>query len=81
MDETVIFEKVKSNGAPIKKRMPVFRDGTWKDWLEWLLRLSEYYVFMGYQITEEDQFAFVEDLQVLLFDDDLLMFNDVVAEE
>ncbi|KAE9005770.1 hypothetical protein PR003_g2084 [Phytophthora rubi] len=36
---------------------------------------------MGYQSTEEDQFAFVEDLQVLLFDDDLLMFNDVVAEE
>ncbi|OWY92288.1 hypothetical protein PHMEG_00038773 [Phytophthora megakarya] len=81
MEETVIFEKVKTNGSTIKKRVPVFRDGTWKDWLEWLLRLSEYYVFMGYQNTEEDQFAFVEDLQVLLFDDDLLMFNDVVVEE
>ncbi|KAJ8558974.1 hypothetical protein ON010_g8474 [Phytophthora cinnamomi] len=81
MEETVIFEKVKSNGASIKKRVPVFRDGTWKNWLEWLLRLSEYYVFVGYQSTEEDQFAFVEDLQALLVDDDLLMFNDAVAEE
>ncbi|KAI9995317.1 hypothetical protein PInf_012369 [Phytophthora infestans] len=53
MEETVIFEKVKSNGSTIKKRVPVFRDETWKDWLEWLLRLSEYYVFMGYQNTED----------------------------
>ncbi|GMF54447.1 unnamed protein product [Phytophthora fragariaefolia] len=78
----VTFEKVKSNGAVVKKRVPTFRDGDWKDWLEWRLRLSEYYVFMGYAADdEEDQVAFVEDIQVLLFDEDLQQFNDTVAEE
>ncbi|KAJ8554685.1 hypothetical protein ON010_g9797 [Phytophthora cinnamomi] len=36
---------------------------------------------MGYQSTEKGEFALVEDLQVPLFGDDLLMFNNVVAEE
>ncbi|GMF44513.1 unnamed protein product [Phytophthora fragariaefolia] len=62
----VICEKVKSNGAVVKKRVPTFRDGDWKDWLERLLRLSEYYVCMGYAADdEEDQVTFVEDIQRL----------------
>ncbi|ETP27684.1 hypothetical protein F442_23039 [Phytophthora nicotianae P10297] len=71
MSEQVTFEKVKSNGSVVKKQVPVFRDGDWKEWLEWLLRLSEYFVAA----------RFVEDVQVLLQDDDLLMFNEIVAEE
>lgn len=50
----VTFEKVKSNGAMVKKRVPTFRDGDWKDWLEWLLRLSEYCVFMDYAADDEE---------------------------
>eukprot|EP00644_Phytophthora_capsici_P016207 jgi/Phyca11/115494/e_gw1.28.560.1 len=73
----VSFEKIKSNGAVVKKRVSTFRDGDWRDWLEWLLRLSEYYVFMG----SADQQAFIEDIQVLLFGEDLQQFNDAVAEE
>ncbi|GMF28691.1 unnamed protein product [Phytophthora fragariaefolia] len=78
----VTFEKVKRNGAVVKKRQPTFRDGDWKVWLEWLLCLSEYYVFMGYAADdEEDQVVFVEDIQVLLVDEDLQQFNGTVTEE
>ncbi|KAF4135968.1 hypothetical protein GN958_ATG14840 [Phytophthora infestans] len=42
---------------------------------------SVYFVFMGYGHSEEDQPGFVEDIQMLLRDDDLLMFNEIVAEE
>ncbi|ETP14883.1 hypothetical protein F441_10211, partial [Phytophthora nicotianae CJ01A1] len=72
MSEQVTFEKVKSNGSVVKKQVPVFRNGDWKEWLKWLLPLSEYFVFMGYTHSDEDQLDFVEDVQVLLQDDDLL---------
>ncbi|OWY93817.1 hypothetical protein PHMEG_00036640 [Phytophthora megakarya] len=73
----VTFEKVKSNGA-----VSTFRDGDWTDWLEWLLRLSECYVFTGYAADDEEgQVLFVEDIQVQLFDEDLQQFNDSVTEE
>ncbi|ETP46012.1 hypothetical protein F442_07686 [Phytophthora nicotianae P10297] len=81
MSEQVTFEKVKSNGSVVKKQVPVFRNGDWKEWLKWLLPLSENFVFMGYTHSDEDQLDFVEDVQVLLQDDDLLMFNEIVAEE
>eukprot|EP00644_Phytophthora_capsici_P009906 jgi/Phyca11/18674/fgenesh1_pg.PHYCAscaffold_39_\ len=81
MPERVTFEKVKSNGSVVKKQVPVFQDGDWKEWLEWLLKLSEYFVFMGYSHSEQDQLDFVEDVQVLLQDEDLLMFNDFVADD
>ncbi|EEY59765.1 uncharacterized protein PITG_22359, partial [Phytophthora infestans T30-4] len=67
MPEQVVFEKVKSNGSVVRKQVPVFRD--------------VYFVFMGYGHSEEDQPGFVEDIQMLLRDDDLLMFNEIVAEE
>ncbi|KAE9036994.1 hypothetical protein PR001_g8574 [Phytophthora rubi] len=81
MPEQVTFEKVKSNGSEVKMQVPVLRDGDWKEWLEWLLRLSEYFMFMGYSQNDADQLDFVEDVQVLLHDDDLLLFNETVAEE
>ncbi|OWY95888.1 hypothetical protein PHMEG_00033990 [Phytophthora megakarya] len=73
----VTFEKVKSNGA-----VSTFRDGDWTDWLEWLLRLSECYVFTGYAADDEEgQVLFVEDIQVQLFDEDLQQSNDSVTED
>ncbi|KAE8892936.1 hypothetical protein PF005_g11084 [Phytophthora fragariae] len=81
MTEEITFTKVKQNGTTVKKKVPVFRQGTCKDWLQWILRLQEYPAFMQYGYESEDQLAFVEDIQLLLFDEDLHFFNDFVREE
>ncbi|OWZ19170.1 hypothetical protein PHMEG_0006611, partial [Phytophthora megakarya] len=81
MVEEITFSKTKLNGTTVKKQVPVFRQGTWKEWLQWLLRLQEYSAFMRYTHEHDDQLAFVEDIQLLLFDEDLHFFNDFVREE
>lgn len=81
MAEEITFAKVKQNGTTVKKKVPVFRQGTSKEWLQWILRLQEYATFMQYGQDPEDQFAFVEDIQLLLFDEDLNFFNDFVRDE
>ncbi|OWZ17662.1 LOW QUALITY PROTEIN: hypothetical protein PHMEG_0008361 [Phytophthora megakarya] len=75
MAEEIIFAKVKKNGTTVKKQ------DTSKEWLQWILRLQEYATFMQYGQDPEDQFAFVEDILLLLFDEDLYFFNDVVRDE
>lgn len=81
MAEDITFAKTKANGTTAKKKVPVFRQGTCKQWLQWILRLQEYSAFMQYSYEQEDQLAFVEDIQLLLFDEDLHFFNDFVREE
>ncbi|KAL3664806.1 hypothetical protein V7S43_009986 [Phytophthora oleae] len=79
MPEQVTFEKVKMQHQRPEEASPRVDS---KKWLEWLLRLSEYFAFMGYSQSDDDQLDFVEDIQVLLLhDDDLMMFNDIVGEE
>ncbi|DBA01732.1 TPA: LOW QUALITY PROTEIN: hypothetical protein N0F65_010142 [Lagenidium giganteum] len=49
-------------------------------WLGWDQHLKEYFVFMRYTTNGEHD-AFVEDVQLLLADEDLSAFNDIVNEE
>ncbi|EGZ08742.1 hypothetical protein PHYSODRAFT_318692 [Phytophthora sojae] len=81
MEDTIAFTKTKRDGTVVKKKMPVFRHGDWKDWLNWLLHVQEHSTFMRYTLSQEDQFALADDMQLLLFEEDLRQFNDVVREE
>eukprot|EP00644_Phytophthora_capsici_P017716 jgi/Phyca11/21036/fgenesh1_pg.PHYCAscaffold_80_\ len=81
MEDTITFNKTKNDGTVVKKKMPVFQHGDWKDWLTWLLHLQEHSTFMRYTLTQEDQFSLADDMQLLLFEEHLRQFNDVVREE
>ncbi|KAE8889376.1 hypothetical protein PF010_g11238 [Phytophthora fragariae] len=81
MTDDITFTKTKANGTVVKKKVPVFRDGDWKAWLVWVLNLQEFQAFMGYTLEQGDQWALAEDIQVLLFEEDLRFFNDIFREE
>lgn len=81
MTDDITFTKARANGTVVKKKIPVFREGDWKAWLHWVLHLQEFQAFMGYTMEQGDQWALAEDIQVLLFDEDLRFFNDIIREE